>query len=96
MDPLSELYGRNIIYRASYFVFFAFSFAVAFAPDIGVSHFAEGYASSKQYDSHIPGLPLPLWHLRCRVPERRCRKCERHVYQRTLANVRSPQPHVVR
>lgn len=33
--PLSELYGRNIIYRVSYFLFFAFTWPVAFPPDMG-------------------------------------------------------------
>ncbi len=33
--PISELYGRNIVYRMSFASFFVFSFPVAFAPDIG-------------------------------------------------------------
>jgi MFS family permease len=33
--PLSEVYGRNIVYRVSFILFFAFTFPVAFAPDIG-------------------------------------------------------------
>ena len=33
--PISELYGRNIVYRTSFALFFVFSFPVAFAPDIG-------------------------------------------------------------
>lgn len=37
IGPLSEVYGRNPIYRISYFVFFAFSWAVAFPPNIGTS-----------------------------------------------------------
>ena len=36
VGPLSEVYGRNIVYRLSYSLFFAFSFAVAFAPNIGM------------------------------------------------------------
>lgn len=35
VGPLSEVYGRNPVYRCSYLVFFAFSWAVAFPPDIG-------------------------------------------------------------
>lgn len=35
IGPLSEVHGRNPIYRISYLVFFAFSWAVAFPPDIG-------------------------------------------------------------
>ncbi|KAF9071910.1 major facilitator superfamily domain-containing protein [Rhodocollybia butyracea] len=34
--PLSEVYGRNIIYRISFLLLFAFSFGVAFAPNIVV------------------------------------------------------------
>ncbi|KAN0115774.1 Major facilitator superfamily domain containing protein [Russula decolorans] len=34
--PISELYGRNIVYRTSFALFFVFSFPVAFAPDIEV------------------------------------------------------------
>lgn len=35
--PLSELYGRSPVYRTSYILFFAFSWPVAFAPNIGTS-----------------------------------------------------------
>ena len=33
--PLSELYGRNAIYYGSYFLFWVFTWPVAFPPDIG-------------------------------------------------------------
>ncbi|KAG9310763.1 major facilitator superfamily domain-containing protein [Chiua virens] len=36
VGPLSEMYGRNIIYRISYILFFILTFPVAFAPNIGV------------------------------------------------------------
>lgn len=35
VGPLSELYGRNIVYRVSYGTLFAFSWPVAFAPNTG-------------------------------------------------------------
>jgi MFS family permease len=35
VGPLSEIYGRNLVYRISYLVFFLFSFPVAFSTDIG-------------------------------------------------------------
>ena len=35
VGPLSELYGRNIIYRTSYVLFFALTWPTAFPPDIG-------------------------------------------------------------
>lgn len=34
--PLSEVYGRSIIYRVSFLMFFAFSWPVAFAPNVAV------------------------------------------------------------
>lgn len=36
--PISELYGRNIVYRLSFALFFVFSIPVAFAHDIGTSN----------------------------------------------------------
>ncbi|OBZ71923.1 putative drug/proton antiporter YHK8 [Grifola frondosa] len=36
VGPLSELYGRNVIYRISYLLFWVFTWPVAFAPDIEV------------------------------------------------------------
>lgn len=35
VGPLSEVYGRNPIYRISYGLFFVFAWPVAFAPNIG-------------------------------------------------------------
>ncbi|KAI0812553.1 major facilitator superfamily domain-containing protein [Irpex lacteus] len=49
IGPLSEVHGRNPIYRISYFLFFAFSFPVAFAPHISVYlifRFITGFCSS--------------------------------------------------
>ncbi|KAH9475001.1 Polyamine transporter 3 [Psilocybe cubensis] len=34
--PLSEVYGRNLVYRVSYVLTFAFTFPVAFAPNIAI------------------------------------------------------------
>ncbi|KAG2055312.1 MFS general substrate transporter [Suillus hirtellus] len=36
IGPLSELYGRNVVYQASYVFFFIFTFPVVFAPNIAV------------------------------------------------------------
>ncbi|EPT03185.1 hypothetical protein FOMPIDRAFT_152176 [Fomitopsis schrenkii] len=47
--PLSELYGRNNIYRISYFLFWVFTWPVAFPPDIEtflVFRFLTGFSSS--------------------------------------------------
>ncbi|KIY50669.1 MFS general substrate transporter [Fistulina hepatica ATCC 64428] len=49
LGPLSEVYGRNNIYRVSYFLFLVFTFPVAFAPNIGcylVFRFITGFCSS--------------------------------------------------
>ncbi|VDC02929.1 unnamed protein product [Peniophora sp. CBMAI 1063] len=35
-SPVSEMWGRNIVYRTSFITFLAFNFAVAFAPNIAV------------------------------------------------------------
>ncbi|KAF8193757.1 MFS general substrate transporter [Pholiota molesta] len=47
--PLSEVYGRNWVYWVSYFLFFAFSWPVTFAPDISVHlifRFITGFCGS--------------------------------------------------
>ncbi|KAF8342501.1 MFS general substrate transporter [Amanita rubescens] len=36
VGPLSEVYGRNIVYRVAFITFFALSWPVAFAPNIAV------------------------------------------------------------
>ncbi|THH04362.1 hypothetical protein EW145_g5577 [Phellinidium pouzarii] len=49
LGPLSEFYGRNPVYWVSYFLFFVFSFPVAFAPNITVFlifRFIGGFAGS--------------------------------------------------
>lgn len=49
VGPLSELYGRNIVYRVSYGTLFAFSWPVAFAPNTAVYlffRFVTGFCSS--------------------------------------------------
>jgi MFS family permease len=35
VGPLSEVYGRNLIYRTSFALIFAISFGVTFAPNLG-------------------------------------------------------------
>ncbi|KAJ3544006.1 hypothetical protein NM688_g5793 [Phlebia brevispora] len=49
VGPLSEVHGRSIVYRASYLLFFAFSWAVAFPPHIAVYtifRFLTGFCSA--------------------------------------------------
>ncbi|KAG2032365.1 major facilitator superfamily domain-containing protein [Suillus americanus] len=36
VGPLSEVYGRNVVYQISYVLFFIFTFPVVFAPNIAV------------------------------------------------------------
>ena len=45
VGPLSELYGRNLIYRASYILFFAFTWPTAFPPHICASAPCQHFAS---------------------------------------------------
>ncbi|KAI0064100.1 MFS general substrate transporter [Artomyces pyxidatus] len=47
--PLSEVYGRNVVYRVSFLFFFIFTFPVAFAPNIAVFlvfRFITGYCGA--------------------------------------------------
>ncbi|KZT74445.1 MFS general substrate transporter [Daedalea quercina L-15889] len=47
--PLSEVYGRNNVYRAAYFLFWVFTWPIAFPPDIEtflVFRFLTGFSSS--------------------------------------------------
>ncbi|KAH9938655.1 major facilitator superfamily domain-containing protein [Fomitopsis serialis] len=47
--PLSEVYGRNNVYRISYFLFWVFTWPIAFPPDIEtflVFRFLTGFSSS--------------------------------------------------
>ncbi|KIY46149.1 MFS general substrate transporter [Fistulina hepatica ATCC 64428] len=49
VGPLSEVYGRNNIYRVSYFLFLVLTFPVVFAPNIAcylVFRFITGFCSS--------------------------------------------------
>ncbi|KAF8147884.1 major facilitator superfamily domain-containing protein [Crassisporium funariophilum] len=49
IGPLSEIYGRNVVYRVSYTLFFAFTWPVAFAHDIVVHlifRFITGFCGS--------------------------------------------------
>jgi MFS family permease len=82
VGPLSELYGRNLVYRVSYLLFFAFTFPVAFASDAGkplslvVRHLTLRNAFVL---SGVLGVPLHYWILRISVPERRRWKRGRSV-----------------
>ncbi|EMD41088.1 hypothetical protein CERSUDRAFT_111661 [Gelatoporia subvermispora B] len=49
VGPLSEVYGRNIVYQISYFLFFALTWPTAFAPNIAtflVFRFITGFCAS--------------------------------------------------
>ncbi|GJE84696.1 MFS general substrate transporter [Phanerochaete sordida] len=75
IGPLSEVYGRNWIYRISYGLFFAFSWAVAFAPHIAVYlifRFLTGFSSSAflsvaggsisdLFDNHKIATPMAIY-----------------------------------
>ncbi|KIP10638.1 hypothetical protein PHLGIDRAFT_22099 [Phlebiopsis gigantea 11061_1 CR5-6] len=75
VGPLSEIYGRNWVYRISYGLFFAFSWAVAFPPHIGVYitfRFLTGFSSSAFlsvaggtvsdiFDNHQIATPMAIY-----------------------------------
>jgi MFS family permease len=86
--PMSEIYGRNVVYRFSLALFFAFMFPVAFAPDIG--KWLDGLSSLRVLlqlivamlaGSRVPRFPLYVWVLRGRVSQRGRRKRQRYVLQ---------------
>lgn len=64
--PLSELYGRNIVYRLSFFLFWAFTFPVAFAPNMGTYTVYSPLMIVRLTLNlrHVPGFQVPdrlLW-----------------------------------
>ncbi|RPD61966.1 MFS transporter [Lentinus tigrinus ALCF2SS1-7] len=75
MGPLSELYGRNIIYRISYVLFFAFTWPTAFPPDMAtylVFRFITGLCGSAflsvaggsvsdLFDNHTVATPMAVY-----------------------------------
>ena len=85
--PMSEIHGRNAVYRFSFCLFFVCMFPVAFAPDIctyamySPSPHSLCIASltgcdDKMYiDSCLPDLSVYLRMLRLCVPQRGWRKC---------------------
>ncbi|EPS93446.1 hypothetical protein FOMPIDRAFT_1097867, partial [Fomitopsis schrenkii] len=63
--PLSELYGHNIIYYGSYFLFWVFTWPVAFPPDIEtflVFRFLTGFSSSAFF-SVAAGSISDIFHI---------------------------------
>ncbi|EIW63416.1 MFS general substrate transporter [Trametes versicolor FP-101664 SS1] len=77
VGPLSELYGRNVIYQVSYWLFFAFTWPTAFPPDIAtflVFRFITGLCSSAffsvaggsvsdLFDNRNVGTPMAVYTL---------------------------------
>ena len=59
LGPLSEFYGRNPVYWASYFVFFVLSFPVAFAPNIGMPGYLHMHHLDIYSSNHIADLKFP-------------------------------------
>jgi MFS family permease len=92
--PISELYGRNIVYRTSFALFFVFSFPVAFAPDIGTSDAGSPFPPVVHLiDPDIclrrglPNLPFCYRVLRRGFSQRCGGKRQRYVPQRDGRNV---------
>ncbi|KAG2028245.1 major facilitator superfamily domain-containing protein, partial [Suillus americanus] len=53
VGPLSEVYGRNVVYQISYAFFFIFTFPVVFAPNIAFLSVAGGSVSDMFPNSSI-------------------------------------------
>ncbi len=78
VGPLSEVYGRNIVYRVAFITFFALSWPVAFAPNIGTPprYIICELANKISRFSGFLGIPIHNWVLRIHFPERRRWQCE--------------------
>jgi MFS family permease len=87
--PMSEIYGRNIVYRVSFTLFFLCIFPVAFAPDIcmcffllcsvlvpWVISFSAAVITVMSLDSCVSGLSVYRRVQRGRVSQRGWRKCQ--------------------
>ncbi|TFK50659.1 MFS general substrate transporter [Heliocybe sulcata] len=75
VGPLSEVYGRNVVYRVSYFLFFVFTWPIVFAPDIVVFlvfRFITGFCGSAflsvaggsigdLFDNHSVANPMAVY-----------------------------------
>lgn len=59
LGPLSEFYGRTIIYRVSYALFFAFQFPIAFANHAGM--LVSSLTLSTRHQAHTLGCLLALY-----------------------------------
>lgn len=88
VGPLSEVYGRNPIYRASFGLLFAFSWGVAFAPNIGTLrlHLPESFLTVSY--SRLLDIPLPDGTIWCSLPQRSRRHRERLVSTQQSSQVR--------
>ncbi len=86
VGPLSEVYGRNPIYRASFGLVFAFSWGVAFAPNIGMP-FAKRFESFLIIcHSCLLDIPLPDGPIWSCIPQ-----CSRRHRKRLVSTQQSSQ-----
>jgi hypothetical protein len=83
---MSEIYGRNVIYRYSFALFFVCMFPVAFAPDICTlrplfllcefGSFGSGMITVMRFDSCVSGLSVYRRVQRGGVSQRGLGKCQ--------------------
>lgn len=80
VGPLSEVYGRNIVHRVSYGLFFIFAWPVAFAPNVCECAFILGLITSpilRDFFRYLPCISVHFWALRCRLSQRSWRERQR-------------------
>ncbi len=73
-SPISDIYGRRIVYCVSFSLFFVFTFPVAFAPNISKCVLVRrnrpwGVDVAVNSDSRVSGLSVHFWVLRIRVSQ---------------------------
>lgn len=71
--PISEVYGRSVVYSVSFSLFFVVMFPIAFAPNISTSLVRWSRActdnTTAHFDSCVSGLSIPRRVLRGSVPQ---------------------------
>ena len=75
--PISEIFGRRVVYRVSFGFFFVFMFPVAFAPNISkcLAHSSSAWSDNKfHFDSGLSDFSIPCRVLWGRISQHSWRK----------------------
>lgn len=84
IGPLSEVYGRNIIYRVSFGLLFAFSWPVAFAPNAckcDLLQYRNPPITTFFWNSCLLPISIRDWAVRLRILHRVGGHCRGYVCQ---------------